>query len=242
MKIKTIILLFFLLATKSLFSQGGGPPMLSTDPGTPGKNRWEINTALGYHFSAQSNIQIPTMEIVYGVGNRCQISAQLPLPNIELNKSSNTTLTQPQMGVKYRFLDEEKNFISLSVYPQIIIPIHKGETSQIFIPLELEKTFDNFRIGEEFGYFVLNNPNTFFNGTIIGFQLKNNLELMSEFYWSKTLNKVQSTSGLLNFGFRKQFNKNLILMSSIGTQLITPYDEDKDYLFGLIGVQLLLEN
>ena len=240
MKSVTIILLF-LLSVENLFSQGGGPPMLTTDPSTPGNNCWEINSFIGYH-STNASIQIPTVEIVYGIGRHYQISAQLPMPNIELDKSHFTTFTQPQMGVKCQFLDEEKHFISFAVYPQLIIPLNQEGSPQIFIPLEFEKTFNNFRIGEEFGYFVLNNPYTFFNGTIIGFQLKNNLELMSEFYWSKTLNKTQSTSGLLNFGFRQQLNKNFVLMSSIGTEVITPYDEDKDYLFGLIGIQTLLGN
>ena len=240
MNIKTAILLFFLLASKNLFSQGGGPPMLTTDPGTPGKNRWEINTALGYHFLNQPNIQIPTAEIVYGIGNHYQISVQLPLPNIEWNKSRFTTFTQPQMGVKCRILDEETGFVSLSVYPQIIIPLEKEQKPQIFIPLELEKTFGKFRIGEEIGCFVLNNPKAVFSGTIVGFRLKNELELMSEFYWSRILGKSQSTTGLLNFGFRKQLNEHLILMSSLGTEVITPYDEDREYLFGLIGVQVLL--
>ena len=240
MNIKTVILLFFLLISKNLFSQGGGPPMLTTDPGTPGENRWEINTSLGYHFLNQPNIQIPTTEIVYGIGSRYQISIQLPLPNVELNKSHFTTFSQPQIGIKCRLLDEEKGVLSLSVYPQIITPIEKGQKPQIFIPLEFEKTFGHFCIGEEIGYFVLNNPNVVFSGTIVGFRFKNDLELMSEFYWSKTLNKSQSTTGLLNFGIRKQLNKHLVLMSSLGTEVITPYDEDREYLFGLIGVQVLL--
>ncbi|MCE1164173.1 MAG: hypothetical protein LWX07_02085 [Bacteroidetes bacterium] len=242
MKIGAIILLFVLLTVENLFSQGGGPPMLTTDPGTPGNNHWEINTSLGCHFPTHAYIQVPTIEIVYGIGNHYQVSAQLPLPSVELNKSHFTVLTQPQTGVKCQFLDEEKNFISLAVYPQIIIPIHKEEKSQIFIPLEFEKTFNNFRVGEEFGYFVLNNPNTFFNGTLIGFRFKNELELMGEFYLSKTLNETQSASGILNIGLRKQFSKNLVLMSSIGTEVIAPFDEDKESLFGLVGVQILFGN
>lgn len=241
-------MLIFFFSVFSLFfcnlyqskAQGGGPPMITTDPNTPGKNHWEINTSLNYHFSTQADIQIPTTEIVYGIGNHYQISAQLPVTNIELNKSHFTNFTQPQMGVKCQFLDEQQNSISFAVYPQIILPLEKEQDPQIFIPLEFEKTFNNFRIGEEIGYFVLNNPKTIFNGTIVGFRFKNDLELMGEFYFSKTINKSQSTTGLLNFGFRKQLNKHLVLMSSMGTEIFTPYDEYKQYLFGLLGIQILL--
>jgi len=240
MKIRILSLLIFLFTIRNLFSQAGGPPMLTTDPGTPGKNHWEINTSLNYHFSTQVDIQIPTTEIVYGIGNHYQISAQLPMPNFELNKSHYTNFTQPQIGVKCQLLNEQQNSIAVAIYPQIIIPLDKEQDPQIFIPLEFEKTFNNFRIGVEIGYFVLNNPNTIFNGTIVGFRFRNDLELMGEFYISKTMNKSQSTTGLLNFGFRKQLNKHLVLMSSMGTKIITPYDEDKKSLFGLIGMQILM--
>ena len=43
------------LAPLSLFAQGG-PPLLTDDPGTPGKNNWEIN--LGYTMDRQWAITI----------------------------------------------------------------------------------------------------------------------------------------------------------------------------------------
>ncbi len=213
--------------------------MITTDPGTPGKNHWEINTSLNYHFSNQSDIQIPATEIVYGIGNHYQISVQLPLPDVELSKSHFTTFTQPQMGIKCQLLDEQKQFVSFSVYPQIIVPIQKEQSIQIFIPLEFEKSFNNFRIGEEIGYFILD-PNIIFNGTIVGYHFNNDLELMGEIYLSKIISQSQSTTGLLNFGFRKPFNNHLTGMCSIGTEIMTPNNEEKQYLFGLVGLQILL--
>ena len=44
-------LALLLLAPLSLFAQGG-PPLLTDDPGTPGRNNWEIN--LGYTIDRQS--------------------------------------------------------------------------------------------------------------------------------------------------------------------------------------------
>ena len=233
-------MLTLLLIAMKTFSQSGGPPILTTDPGTPENNHWEINTAIGFHFPSQSTIQLPSVEVVYGIGGRFQISTQLPLPEIELSKTHYTVFTQPQMGVKYRFMDEEKNFISCSIYPQVIIPLNKEQKTQIFVPLQLEKSFNSFRVGQELGYFVLNNPNGFFSGTLAGYRLKNDVELMAEFFCSGNLDKSRSVSGLLNFGFRKRLSKNIVLMSSIGTEVITPEGEDHEPLFGLIGTQILL--
>ncbi|HNW75126.1 MAG TPA: hypothetical protein PKN44_15965 [Bacteroidales bacterium] len=235
----TILAGLFVFSPSLIVAQGGGPPMLTTDPGTPGKNHWEINTSLNYHFSTPSNIQIPTTEIVYGIGNHYQVSVQLPMLDVEWNKSHFTTFTQPQMGIKCQLSDEQKQSISVSVYPQIIIPIQKETHTQIFIPLEFEKTFKNFRVGEEIGYFILS-PTIIFNGTIVGYHFKNDLELMGEFYLSKLISQPQSTTGLLNFGVRKQLNHHLVMMSSMGTEIITPYHEERQYLFGLMGIQILL--
>lgn len=239
MKRTTFLLLFF-LSTICLLAQGGGPPMLTTDPGTPGNHHWEINTSLNYQFSSQSGIQVPTTEIIYGIGNNYQISVQLPMPDIDL-QSHSTSLTQPQIGIKWQVLDEQKSPVSMAIYPQVVISLEKGGAAQVFIPLEFEKTFSNFRVGEEIGYFVLNNPHALFNGTIIGYQLKSKLELMSEFFLSTTTTQPrESTTGLLNFGCRKQVSQHLVLMSSLGTELITPESETRQYLFGLVGVQILL--
>lgn len=215
--------------------------MLTTDPGTPGNNHWEINTSLNFHFAVLSGIQLPATEIVYGIGSHFQLSTQLPMPNLDLNKSHFTALSQPQAGMKYRILDEEENFVSLSVYPQIILPIKRRQDLQVFLPFEFEKTIGSFCIGEEFGYFVLNNPNVFFNGTLIGFRFENNIELMGEFYVTAVLNTPHSTSGLLNIGMRKELNnKHVVMMAQVGTELLTPLNEDRQSLVGLLGIQILL--
>lgn len=240
MKVKTQIIVLLLFLSIKAFSQGGGPPMITTDPGTPGNKNWEINTAIGFQILQQTNKLFQTAEFVYGIGNNFQISVQLPMPNREWAKSNSTNFTLPQAGVKYKILDEKKRFFSLSIYPQIIIPIYKHLKPQIFIPLEFEKTFDNFRIGQEIGYFIINNSNVIFSGTIVGYRLQNNLELMGEFFWSKSFNKSLSTTGLLNFGIRKPLKEHLIILSSFGTEIITPDNECKENVFGLIGVQILL--
>lgn len=239
-RIRNLPFLLIIFSFQKVFSQAGGPPMLTTDPGTPGKNHWEINTSMNFNSSSVTSIEIPTTEIVYGMGKRSQISVQLPMTEIELNQRHFTQYSQPQMGVKYELIDEEKHFLSFAVYPQIIVPIAKGQKLQCFIPLEFEKTFQNFRVGEEIGYFVLNNPHTLFNGTVAGYRFPNNVELMGEFFFTTQTNQVNSISGLLNFGFRKELNEHFVLMSSIGTQIITPEQEDKQHLFGLVGVQILL--
>lgn len=233
-----LVIIILLCHSSLLLAQGGGPPMLTTDPNTPGMNNWEINSSLNFHSSVLSDMQIPATEIVYGLGHHYQISVQLPLPDVELNNSHFTTTTQPQMGIKCQVLNEDINFISIAVYPQIIIPLHKEQTTQVFIPIEFEKTFHNFRIGEEFGCFVLNNPNSIFSGTLVGYQFNDDLEVMGEFFLSQITNKSHSTTGLLNFGFRKPLTKYFTLLSSLGTQIMAPDDEDTQHLFGLLGIQV----
>lgn len=46
-------MLTLLLIAMKTFSQSGGPPILTTDPGTPENNHWEINTAIGFQFTEE---------------------------------------------------------------------------------------------------------------------------------------------------------------------------------------------
>lgn len=190
--------------------------------------------------TSQTSLQLPLVEVVRGFEDNFQISVLLPSLEKTFDNQSAITFSQPQLGAKYRFLDEDKQVVSLAVYPQIIIPLDKSQKLQFFLPVELEKTFGRFRIGEEFGYFLFENPHEMFNGTVIGYRLKNDLEVMGEFFLSKQMNQPNSTGGLLNFGFRKEVSKHFVAMASCGTQLITPHDEEHQNLFGLIGFQILL--
>ena len=62
----------------TVFAQGG-PPLLTDDPGTPGKRNWEINIA-STHFRSpgEHEFEAPLLDINYGLGDRIQLKYEVP--------------------------------------------------------------------------------------------------------------------------------------------------------------------
>ena len=75
----SLCLLAMLLVTSLAGLAQGGPPLLTDDPGTPGRNNWEIN--LGYTIDRHLNdndYETPILDMNYGWGDRVQLNYEMP--------------------------------------------------------------------------------------------------------------------------------------------------------------------
>jgi hypothetical protein len=99
----------------------GGPPLLTDDPGTPGAGRWEVNVALTLdRTSASREIGAPLVDANYGWGERVQLKLEIPwIVEDEDVEGRHSGLGNPLLGVKWRFLDEDKAGVAVSTYPQL---------------------------------------------------------------------------------------------------------------------------
>lgn len=74
-----LLALLLLLAAHALRAQGG-PPFLTDDPDTPGKQHWEINFGwIGDRNPAAGSYQVPDLDINYGLGARIQLKFEIPI-------------------------------------------------------------------------------------------------------------------------------------------------------------------
>ena len=107
----------------------GSPPMVSDDTSTPGNGNWEINVVLDGDISKDSNaFELPLMDINYGIGDRFQLKYEVPYVvtrNTKFDENGERTTEQAsgvsssQVGLKYRFYDNDRSGLSLAVYPQV---------------------------------------------------------------------------------------------------------------------------
>src|ERR1019366_112961 len=68
----------FLLATGRAPAQGG-PPLVTDDPGTPGRGNWEVNVAATLdRTSLASSWGTPLVDANYGWGERVQLKLEMP--------------------------------------------------------------------------------------------------------------------------------------------------------------------
>ena len=238
-----LILIFFIpvFTVHKSFAQGGGPPMLTDDPGTPGSNRWEINASFNSHIAKLNEFEAPLIDVNYGWKKRTQLKIEMPYLIAETaDKNFSGNAGSPLVGIKYRFIDEDSNFISVSCYPQGLIRIHTDDENEIKLPVQLEKSFGRLVVGEEIGFLHENNTDYLINGTLLGYRFSEKFETMGEIYFGKSTEQKKSTSGFINFGLRYELSKKFVFLSSFGTQIMTRKNEERENFFSFIGLQLYI--
>jgi hypothetical protein len=96
----------------------GGPPYLTNDPGTPGGNAWEINlAAMPALARGSASYQIPQIDINYGVGDRIQLTYEIPyVLEHATGESSTAGWGNGYPGVKWRFLDQGDAGWQMSIF------------------------------------------------------------------------------------------------------------------------------
>src|SRR6478672_1643063 len=106
----------------------GGPPMITDDPGTPGNGKWETNLSVALeHRPGEALYDIPGIDLNYGVGEHLQLTLQGgPVLRKRSDHGAIGGLGGTEAAVKWRFLDEDKSGLDLSMFPRVIFNIEQS--------------------------------------------------------------------------------------------------------------------
>ena len=137
------------LAALALASAAGpafaGPPYLTDDPVPTDLGHWEI-----YGFAASEGHRSALdadsgVDLNYGPVEGVQLTATLPLSfSHEPLGGWQSGIGDVELGVKYRFLHDEKSGFSAAIFPRAILPTAShspGEKTRFLLPLWLGKDF-----------------------------------------------------------------------------------------------------
>lgn len=122
-----------------------GPPYLTDDPIPTDTGHWEI-----YAFSAgegqRSSLDDERgFDLNYGPVTNIQLTATLPLAFSDDPESGRKSGTGDlELGIKYRFFDDEKTGVSAAIFPRAILPtssIVTGEKTRFLLPVWVGKDF-----------------------------------------------------------------------------------------------------
>ena len=122
-----------------------GPPYLTDDPVPTDTGHWEI-----YAFTAaegrRSTVDVDAgFDLNYGPVKGVQLTATLPLSfshaPVEGWRSGTGDV---ELGVKYRFINDEKHGFSAAIFPRAILPTaahSPGERTRFLLPIWIGKDF-----------------------------------------------------------------------------------------------------
>ena len=245
---KFSFLLVFVLGCPAAFAQAG-PPYYTNDPGTPGNHNWEIN--LGYMpflYTNQSITHTPDVDINYGLGDRIQLTFENAWLRLKgPSDAPKYGLGQDQLGVKWRFYDNQESAFAISVFPQLSVnnpnsSVARGITprsASLILPLEFSKKLGPIDLNWEVGYnHVHTGAAGWLAGVIVGHDLTENLEVDAEFYGLGTFHPSngQQTFGV---GTRYKIHPPFILLLMAGRS-VQPASDEQPYFVGYFGMQFLL--
>jgi hypothetical protein len=227
------------------FAQGG-PPLITDDPYTPGQNNWEINIAGTLERRAQTWLwETPLLDINYGCGERVQIKYEIPyLIEDQEGAEAQGGVGNSGLGVKWRFLDEDKHGIAMAVSPAFEFNTdasarRRGLVSDnlaFVLPFQIARSFGKMGLNLEIGYaLVEQEENEWLYGLAFGYDANENLQLLAEFRGSAHRDFGQHEL-LFQVGGRHRLTENLNLLLAAGRGIHSASGEDIKYL-GYLGLQ-----
>jgi len=223
--------------------------MLTDDSGTPGNGKWENNVSAIYEGTRHDyELAFPLFDINYGLGDRIQLKVEFPWVSGYgeplLNKFDNITV-----GVKWRFLDEEKDGVSMSVYPQPIFLLNPEDSPKkieygIILPAAISKEFAGIAWNAQVGYQILGDEAELFYGLIVSKEVLKSLTVLAEFHqaFDRELhvseeNEVFLKNGsFLNIGAQYEVSELLTLLGAFGKDVDRGFNGESRY-YGFAGLQ-----
>ena len=149
-----------------------------------------------------------------------------------------------KIGVKWRFLDEDKTGASVSTYPHVIFnnptnSVRRGLADdgwQVFLPLEASKRHGKFQVDGEAGYNLQQRrPNELWLGIVGGYDVTGRVELLAELH-SISAQHFAENESVFDLGSRIRLTKLNTLLFSAGRSL-PGSTESQPKFFMYAGIQ-----
>ena len=222
--------------------------MITDDPGTPGNGHWENNLSIAFeHRPNEWSLDAPGLDLNYGWGDHIQLTLQT---SVALLKRSDHGLVAglggTEAAVKWRFLDEERSGVDVSMFPRILFNIvhssvRRGladDGTRFQIPFQAAKKFGRVDLDIELGPLINSTDRgEFIYGMVAATEISKTTSVMAEVHATSRMNFSRDVV-TLNFGWRHTLNEHAIWIASVGHEVHSDTDESLA-LIGYCGVQLV---
>ncbi len=222
-----------------------GPPVTTDDTGTPGDKKWEVNVGLTVDKRPSENrYETPALDINYGIGEHIQLNYSVSWIVLDSkDESSKNGLGNSEVAVKWRFLDEDRHGIAMSVYPRLIFnnPTSSADRGladkgTVFrLPVQIEKKIGIININTELGHdFRERGDDEWIYGLVLKYAEIKGLEALAEVFGTAD-NSLKRHETAFNLGFRYDLGKSYTLLASAGRSFHSAPDQPNLLLYA--GIQ-----
>lgn len=207
----------------------GGPPMITDDPGTVEKGRWELNTALTTERRPGETIsELPLLDLNYGVAARWQLKYEVAWERLRDGSGRHDGPGNSLAGVKWRFCDLGEKSWQAATYPQIEFNNpHSRATERglaesgscLILPVQVMRDFDGISLNADVGYLWHSaGGEEWYGGIVAGWKPRQGWEVAAELHWDSDA-RVHATGLTANFGTRIRLSEEFSLLLSVGREL-----------------------
>jgi hypothetical protein len=243
-------------------STAQSPPLNVDDPGTPGCNQWEANlVADGDLSSGQRNLELPLLDLNYGIGDNLQLKYEIPYVSQQASGVKNSAIGESKVGLKYMFYENEEADLQLAVYPQLSFAspdntaVDKGISTPgkvLTLPLLYTQKIGENRLGNinltaNLGYNLSTKSDitNFVNAAIgIAVPVHRKIAIMGEISSQQGTAKLEFDSRQslvkLNAGLIATVSRTVLIFASAGRSVYTSDQNPHSYV--LAGLRLSTKN
>jgi hypothetical protein len=221
-----------------------GPPFVTDDPEPPPPGGWEINVPfILEHASGATEMDAPLFDLNYGLPG-IQLKLEIPIEIIHDDRDGTVSgAGDLLLGVKWRFLNNERSQLQLGVYPQLLVPTgdHSrglGEGQPGFVlPFLAQKNWEKWTVYGNIGYWwrgANEARNYFYAGAVLEREISEQLELGVELFGNSPKERGGSSELAFNVGGTWKLSKHLNLLFSGGRDIV-----GDTHAMAYVGLQLL---
>jgi len=212
-----------------------GPPFWTDDPEPVEYKNWEIYVASLYQNNRGGvSSTAPHFEANYGIAPDFQLHVIAPMEYVKpAGLPSHYGYGDTELGVKWRFFENEEAKFMAGIYPLLEIPtgdeskgLGNGDT-QVFLPLWLQKAWGPWQTYGGGGYWI--NPGDghedfWFFGWEVQREINKNLTLGAELFYETPRQTDDERHFGFNIGSIINITENHHILLSAGTDIIGPTD------------------
>jgi hypothetical protein len=221
-----------------------GPPYVTDDPEPPPPGGWEINVPfIPERTPGKTEMDAPLFDLNYGLPN---IRLKLEIPVAIVHNDNDGTATGAGdllLGVKWRFLNNERSQIQFGIYPQLLLPTGDrgrglGDGGSAFVfPLLAQRNWEKWTLYGNVGYWwrgADDTRNYFYAGAVLEREINKRLELGVELFGNSPKERGGRSEMAFNVGGTWKLSKHFNLLFSGGRDIV-----GDTHAMAYIGFQLL---